>query len=297
MRKMTLVKTVVIYFTLIIAGCAGLAAGGSADKKTEKEVAEMGKTKTAAETFGKFSFTDPESGIVMGYRLFVPDNYSPSEKCPLVFFLHGAGESGSDNEAQLYANRGAAVWAEPEEQAKRPCFVLAPQNPLDPNADKLRPFGKNGWTSLLALGFDAPFSPEPALDTAYKILRQVMSEYGIDENRVYGTGLSMGAFGIFAMAVEHPHVFAALVSVCGGLNPGIAGFMADVPVWQFHAEDDPVVPVGFSRDTVKALQAAGGNPKYTEYPKGTLSVGNPHASWIPAYATGEMREWLFRQSK
>ncbi|TFG61769.1 MAG: hypothetical protein E4H36_09615, partial [Spirochaetales bacterium] len=243
----------------LTAGENRIAITASAGSKAAKSYTIIVKREIAVaviDRFQKLTFTDPGSGFVMGYRLFVPDNYDPAVKYPLVFFLHGAGESGSDNEAQLYANRGAVVWAEPEEQAKRPCFVLAPQNPLDPAADKFNPFGKKGWTSLMARGFEAPFAPEPALGTAYLILRQAMSLYSIDETRVYGTGLSMGAFGIFAMSTEYPGTFAALAAVCGGLNPGTAGLMKDVPVWLFHAEDDPVVPVRFSRDSVKALKAA-----------------------------------------
>ena len=98
--------------------------------------------------FRRLSFTDPATGVTMGYRLFVPDNYDPNRSYPLVMFLQVPGEGGSDDEIQLIANQGATVWAKPEEQAKRPSFVLAPQSNMDPTADKAaHRFGPIGYVT------------------------------------------------------------------------------------------------------------------------------------------------------
>jgi predicted peptidase len=246
--------------------------------------------------FKKLSFQDPGTGVTLGYRLFVPESPGPAGGYPLVLFLHGAGESGSDNEAQLTANQGATVWARPEEQARHPCVVLAPQNPKDPAATAAWDFGKNGWTSLMGHGFGQPFDPEPSLRAAYALLRKVMEQYPVDPRRVYATGLSMGGFGVYAMAAEHPGTFAAVVGICGGLDPSRAAALAGTPVWAFHAEEDPVVPVRFSRATVTALKQAGGNPRYTEYGPRVFFSPDAHVSWVPTYANREVRDWIFQQN-
>ncbi|MGD0725793.1 MAG: cadherin-like beta sandwich domain-containing protein [Spirochaetia bacterium] len=246
--------------------------------------------------FLELSFVDPSTGITMGYRLFVPDGYDPSKPCPLVLFLHGAGEMGSDNEIQLVANQGATVWAKPELQARHPCFVLAPQCPMDPSAEPARfRYGKKGWTSLIPLGFADPYKPLPELETAFDILKSVSGKYRIDGDRIYCTGLSMGGFGTWAMAVAHPETFAALVVIAGGGDPDALATVAQIPSWIFHAVKDPMVSVSFSDNTVKALTKAGGKPRYTTYAEDAYLYPSAHLSWVPAYASAEMREWLFQQ--
>jgi predicted peptidase len=242
------------------------------------------------DTFKKMTYRDPGTGMTMGYRLFVPPGYDRTKSYPLVFFLHGAGESGNDNEMQLTANQGATIWAKPPEQARHPCFVLAPQNPLGDS-------GRKGWTTLIRLGFGDPFRPEPALATAFAVLQRVMADYNVDRKRVYATGLSMGGFGVFAMNVDHPDTFAAVVGICGGLDPARAAALANKQIWVFHASKDPIVDVRFSRETVKALKEAGGNPRYTEYGAEAYLAPTAHQSWVPAYASAELRDWLFQQSR
>ncbi len=249
------------------------------------------------DSFKKLNFHDPATGVTMGYRLFVPEGYDSTKSYPLVLFLHGAGESGSDNEIHLTASQGATVWAKPQEQARHPCFVLAPQNPKDPEAASPDNFGRMGWTTLMRWGFTAPYKPEPALETAFAILELVMADYSVDRNRVYATGLSMGCFGVFAMNVSHPDTFAAIVGICGGLDPAKAAVLANKLIWVFHATEDPSVEVRFSRETIRTLKEAGGKPRYTEYGKEVYIAPTRHQSWVPTYASSEMRDWLFEQSK
>jgi predicted peptidase len=248
--------------------------------------------------FQKLSFADPSTGITMGYRLFVPEGCDPSKSYPLVLFLHGAGEMGSDNEIQLVANQGATAWAKPDLQAAHPCFVLAPQCPMDPAAQPAKfNHGKQGWTSLIPLGFADPYKPRPELETAFDMLRSVRDKYSIDGNRIYCTGLSMGGFGTWAMAIAHPDTFAALVVIAGGGDPAALAAVAHIPSWIFHAARDPMVSVRFSDNTVTALTRAGGKPTYTRYSEDVYFYPSAHASWIPAYAGADMKEWLFQQSR
>jgi len=169
---------------------------------------------------------------------------------------------------------------------------------MDPSADKaLNRYGNIGWTSLMLYGLEKPFEPQDQLVTAYNILQKVKGEYNIDRKRIYITGLSMGGFGTFSLAIAHPTEFAALVPICGGGDPAKLASISKIPIWIFHAQEDPVIPVHMSRDSVKALEDAGGTPKYTEYPAGTYFFPSAHYSWVPAYANTEMRDWLFNQSR
>jgi len=229
----------------------------------------------------------------MAYGLFVPDNYDPSQSYPLVFFLHGNGERGSDGKLHLTGNEGATVWAKPELQAKHPAFVLAPQSPIQ-NPDKDGNNRDGVWTNP----GDNPYTPTKNLDTAYHILQKVMSEYKIDNDRIYSTGISMGGFGTWAINIQHPDLFAAMVPVAAYGDPVGAGqVLANKPIWQFTAEADPVIAVDLVRATIKGVRDAGGNPKYTEYPKSAFFFPVAHFSWVPAYADAEMKEWMFAQSK
>jgi len=240
--------------------------------------------------FLKASYTDTATGITMGYRLFVPADYGSTRSYPLVLFLDGAGGRGNDNEVQLTGTQGATVWAKPEEQAKHSCLVLAPQCPSDHT-------GQTGWTSLMSKGPSDPYKPRPELETAYHILQDVVSKYNVDKNRVYCTGLSMGGFGTWAIAILHPDTFAALVEESGGGDPANIAKVAQLPVWIFHSVKDLTIPISFAKSTVSALMKAGGKPKYTEYADDTSFYPNAHFAWVPAYANAEMRDWLFQQSK
>jgi len=221
------------------------------------------------------------------YGLALPDNYDHAKEYPLVLYLHGAGERGNNNLVNIPANKGSILWAEDSLQAENPCFVLAPQCPTD-----------SSWTGILADG--GPFEPTVHLEMVHELLMELLNEYSIDKNRLYCTGLSMGGFGTWALNISYPETFAAMVPICGGGDPEQAEFLADKPIWNFHAEDDAVVDVSYSRDMVNALKNAGSNVIYTEYDIGVVSpplAPFPHFTWVPAYNDKKMIEWLFTQEK
>lgn len=225
----------------------------------------------------------------MPYRLYVPENYNPTKSYPLVLFLHGGGERGNDNEKQLIANDGAVIWAAPENQAKHPAFVLAPQ---------ARNVPSGGFTvtrdSDNNINLSKVFEVSEDLKIAYEVLQHVRNKYNIDSNRLYSTGLSQGGFGTFNINLEHPDLFAAMVPIAGGADPAKAHLLTYKPIWAFHGEDDSVIPVLYSRNIINAIKYAGGNPIYTEYPE---EMKYDHASWVPAYENEEMIEWVFQQVK
>src|SRR5205085_8420633 len=117
---------------------------------------------------------------------------------------------------------------------------------------------------------------------ALDILAEVTKEYRVDPERIYLTGLSMGGYGAWHMAIQDPSRWAAIVPVCGGGNPKQVEKIKDIPCWCFHGAADKTVPPARSREMIEALKAVGAHPRYTEYP------GVGHNSWDRAYATPEL---------
>lgn len=253
-----------------------------------------------ASKFLRFQFVDGETKRTMCYRLFVPEGYDGTRSYPLVMFLHGAFDMGTDNERQLLGTQGATIWAKPEEQARHPAFVLAPQCPHDLAISETAflngKWGKRGWTTEMSLGMSSPYAGQPDLDMAYKVLESVLGMYNVDRQRIYCTGLSMGGFGTMAMATAHPDTFAALVEIAGGGDPKELARIANIPVWIFHADKD-IISVKFAKAAFDTLSAAGGSPKFTKYPPELYFYPSAHYSWVPAYADANMREWLFNQHR
>lgn len=216
------------------------------------------------------------NGKEMPYRLFIPKSYDKQQKYPAVIWLHGIDAVGNDNRKQIsdYNYAGSNVWTYPNNQEKYPSFVIAPQLPQGAV-----------WATPLTR------SPTEELLRVVDILRVVQREYSIDENRIYLVGQSLGGFGTWSLLGARPELFAAAVPVCGGGNVTKAKEIAKVPIWAYHAVDDPIVLVFESKAMVTAVQKAGGNIKYIEY-KGGL-----HNAWDRAFHDPEMIEWLFSQSR
>ncbi|WP_424518991.1 prolyl oligopeptidase family serine peptidase [Rubrivirga sp.] len=199
------------------------------------------------------SWTDSASGQA---AVVLPEGYGDLDRqWPLLIFLHGAGERGSD--LDLAVTHGPIK--ERRQGRDLPFVIVAPQVPEG-----------GRWT----VGRVAA-----ALDAA-------METYRIDESRVYITGLSMGGFGTWEAIERMPERFAAAVAICGGGNPIGLAAARDVPVWAFHGDADTVVPLAASAWMVRTLEAAGGDVRFTVYP------GVGHDSWSETYANPEVYEWL-----
>ncbi len=224
---------------------------------------------------------------VMPYRLFIPA-VEPGKTYPLVIFLHGAGGRGDDNVKQYTGgNRfGTHIWAMPQNQAKYPCFILAPQTEAawyahDGHGGRMAPNPEEPGTGLTAVAA-----------TVIEIIDQLTADYPIDRDRLILTGQSMGGGGTWYLLSRRPHMFAAAVPVCGvWTERTLAAEIAHVPVWVFHGNQDQSVPVARSRGMVQALQAAGGSVAYTEYP------GVGHASWNFAYTEPVLVPWAMSQRR
>jgi predicted peptidase len=221
------------------------------------------------------------------FQVFVPREYRGSIQWPIILALHGGGERGSDGLTQTDVGLGRAIRRHADHF---PAIVVFPQAPTGDTP---------GWQSFGAR-------------IALAALDKTMTEFAIDKSRVYLTGLSMGGNGSWYLAYHHPDRFAAVVVVCGRvserrsstgavLSPSIASDSAadpftpvaqrirQLPIWIFHGDADPVVPVAESRGMAEALQKVGTNVQYTELP----NVG--HNAWDPAYDRADLFNWMFKQ--
>ena len=234
-----------------------------------------------------------KDGTEIEYNLYVPSDYDASKKYPVVFVLHGGGQRTQPTDMILKRYQMATVWAKDSEKGHNQCIVLAPQCATkDANEN---------WTTLQKYRngeADNAFGAMPKLNAAYNLLLKVMDEYSVDKNKVYMTGLSAGGFATYTLAIAHPETFAAIAPDAAGADPTKVSVLKDIPMWIFHAADDPTVkPDEYLYPTLEALDKAGVEYKSTIYKPGTVFGSSAHFSWVPMYATQEFRDWMFAQSK
>ncbi len=240
-----------------------------------------------APQFEKKTFT-AKSGDEMRYRVLYPENYDASDgkKYPLVLFLHGAGERGTDNDKQLA--HGSGQFLNPVNREKYPAIVLFPQCPSELYwALDSRP--ANGLEN-------ENFPQNPPLSKAFACVKELLDQFiaggQVDTRRIYVVGLSMGGMGTYDMAARYPDLFAAAVPICGGIYPERLALAAKKVKFRiFHGDADDVVPVNNSREIYTYLKNAGADVEYIEFP------GCNHGSWNPAFNRPDFMEWLFKQKK
>jgi len=205
------------------------------------------------------------------YLLYLPPDYKPSgdKRWPLMLFLHGAGERGSD--VQRAAIHGPVSLV--KQGTNFPFVIVAPQCP-----------DGQIWEN------------EPLL----QLLDAMEKKYAVDTKRVYLTGLSMGGYGTWKLGLAYPDKFAAIVPICGGCNMidvilgprDKASAFKSLPSWAFHGAKDDVVPLSESERVVEGLKKGGVKEvKFTVYPEAK------HDSWKEAYKTPELYEWMLSKSR
>ncbi|HEV3204136.1 MAG TPA: prolyl oligopeptidase family serine peptidase [Gemmataceae bacterium] len=202
-------------------------------------------------------------GTEAKYVLFVPHDYKADKAFPLILFLHGAGETGTDGQKPVKVGLGPVI---KKEEKTFGFIAVFPQSQ------------KRTWQADSVDG-----------KRAIKILDEVIKEYKVDTKPIYITGLSMGGYGTWSMALKYPDRWAAIVPICGGGDATQAAKIKHIPCWCFHGDMDKAVPVERSRKMIEALKDAGASPQYTEYP------GVGHNSWDKAYGTPQLFEWLLMQ--
>lgn len=202
--------------------------------------------------------------VKFDYLVYRPAGYDRENdtKWPLLLFLHGAGERG--NNIELIKKHGMPKVL--EDKTDFPFVVVSPQCP------------ENSWWTL-------------QLHNLTVFIDNITEQYRIDKNRIYLTGMSMGGYGTWHLAMACPEKFAAIAPICGGGMSWNAQVLKDVPVWAFHGAKDLVVPFAESENMVNALIKCGGNVKFSIYPEAE------HDSWTETYDNPKLYEWFALQSK
>jgi dipeptidyl aminopeptidase/acylaminoacyl peptidase len=240
---------------LLAFSCGSLAALGADDRAAKEQKPKTGQhaqhmTRVITKT------------VEVDYLLYLPPDYNKDvqKQWPMILFLHGMGERGSNLE-KVKAHGPPRHIAQGQDY---PFVIVSPQCPDD------------AWWDV---------------DVLLALLDAVTESIRVDRNRVYLTGLSMGGYGTWALAARQPERFAAVAPVCGGGKVAAAPRFKELPVWAFHGERDRLVPPEKSREMVDAINKAGGNAKLTVYPE----VG--HDSWTQTYENPELYNWLLRHRR
>jgi predicted peptidase len=258
--------------SLLLGGCMLFAGVQQAEGQTRTETGFLNRTVEL-------------KGQTFRYQVYVPADYAVSQRWPVILFLHGAGERGTDGLVQTQVGLAPAIRG----NARRwPAIAIFPQVPPD-----------SMWTGVPA-------------EAAMLALERTMKEYAADPDRVYLTGLSMGGNGSFYLAYRYPEKFAAVVPICGWVTPfsehwhpvdvvapgdeatafeRLAQKLAKTSVWIFHGEEDGVVPAEQSRKAAAAIMAVNQAAKFSEVP------GTGHNSWDNAYGSTGLSTWLFAQKR
>lgn len=251
----------------------------------------------------------------MDYSLFIPDDYDPSKKYPLLLFIPDAGCIGENPRIALEQGIGATIWVTEEEQKKHPCFVVAPEH------NKEFPItNDNYWAT-------------DDIDTIKQICDEVQKEYSIDENRIYTTGQSMGCMSSFELLIRNPDYFAAALPVAGHWGAEPSAKLWTQNVWFFMSEDDKgaagffpkltaemdkigakyaVYEIDANQPTAKLseeiakMENDGCTFRITKFTAGSImrpdqpdrtDGGGHNGTWHLVYQIESPRDWLFRQVK
>lgn len=234
------------------------AAGFSITPETTKTIDSRTSAVSLLRSF-KGTFTRPVSA---NYLVFLPRAYSsrPRDRWPLILFLHGSGERGTD--LKKLSNDGPAMMAHRDPDF--PFIVVSPQCPED-----------DWWNN----------------DVLISLLNEVQRKYRVDLTRVYLTGLSMGGYGTWALATEYPDRFAAIAPISGAGYSDCANRLTKLPIWVFHGAKDKLVPPSEAQDMFDTIKKAGGDIKLTMYP----DAG--HNAWTRTYQNPDFYAWLLQQTR
>lgn len=204
------------------------------------------------------TFQKKYPGLNSKYLLYLPKEYdeNSAKRWPFIFFLHGAGERGNNLNRVLTQGLPKLLYRHADDF---PFIVASPQCT-----------GTTRWAS----------------STLNAALDEIVKTYKTDTDRIYLTGLSMGGFGTWALAIAQPSKFAAIAPICGGGDVSKVCAIKDLPVWTFHGVEDDIVPIEYTEMMVEALEKCGGKVLFTVYPK----VG--HDSWTQTYNNPQLYDWF-----
>lgn len=220
------------------------------------------------------------------FCLYIPSQYEAGKTYPMMVYLHGAGERGTDNILQTGNASPIPYLTDIEYYRQHPCIILAPQCPED-----------EWWVDVLYEEERSNYSIDettinPYLQKAMELIDKVVKEFPVDTDRIYVSGVSMGGYASWDAIERFPDKFAAAVILCGGGDPSAANRIKGVPIRFFHGAKDDEVPVETSRQMNEALIEAGARDAvYKEYD----DIG--HWIWMVVWEEDGLLDWIFEQSK
>lgn len=250
-----------------------------------------------ADKFRQEEFISPYTGQALPYNIYLPEDYNPSEKYPLVLFIHDAGVASGPVTHTLYQGNGATSWAEPEAQARHKCIVVAPEYPF--------------------IIVDDNWNYSHHLDATIALLKELQTKYSIDADRIYTTGQSMGCMSSIVLMLKEPDMFAGALLVAGKWNPSLMGPLDKQNIWIISCEGDAssntlqgeavakwreqgskvteatwdmTLPAAQLSEEANKMRAEGNHLLFTH-----LTGGNHRATWFVAYGIEGVQDWLFEQ--
>ena len=209
--------------------------------------------------------------VTAEYLIYLPKDYNARSKTrwPLILFLHGAGERGT-NLSKVAAHGPPKLVKQARDL---PFIIVSPQCPAGQRWDN---------------------------DVLLALLDEVEGKYNTDKSRVYLTGLSMGGYGTWSLGLSHPERFAAIAPICGGgdlialllADPKKAAVLKSLGVWAFHGGKDPVVPLAESERMIDTLKRTGcKDVELTVYPEAQ------HDSWTETYNNPRLYDWFLAHQR
>lgn len=250
-----------------------------------------------ADDFKQLTFTDTLTGVTLRYNLYIPKGYDATQPMPMVLFMHDASGANQEDRYTLLQGNGATVWTSDEEQAKHPCFVVAPQ-----------------YDEIVV---DDSFKASASAEATIHLIEYLKNQYAIDGSRIYTTGQSMGCMLSYLLMSTHPDLFAAGYLVAGQWDARVIAPMATKPLWLVSCTGDekstagaetalsiwrdagaktaralwPLIETDSAREqATAALRAQNATIRFTQ-----LQGGFHNATWRVAYTFEGIRDWLFSQ--
>lgn len=272
---------------------------GKTYKSSDTPITSTAEKCLVADDFRQEEFVSPYTGQTLPYNIYLPEDYNPDEKYPLVLFIHDAGVASGPVTQTLYQGNGATSWAEPEAQARNKCIVVAPEYPV--------------------VTVDDNWNYSHHLDTTVELLKDLQTRYPIDPERIYTTGQSMGCMSSIVLMLKEPDLFAGALLVAGKWNPALMGPLDKQNIWIISCEGDAssntlqgeavelwrsqgstvteatwdmTLPQEKLSGEADKMIAEGNHLLFTH-----LTGGNHRATWFVSYGIEGVQDWLFSQRK
>lgn len=230
-----------------------------------------------------------QNGDTLPFRVLLPNGYDAAKKYPVIFFLHGRGESGNDNEKQLI--HGANLFLNDSVRNAFPAIVIFPQCSDKSYWSNVHTIAQGNQNGKRAFYFVPDGPPSTDMQLLLGLVDHVLAHYGVNKQQVYAMGLSMGGMGTFELVRRKPKTFAAAVPICGGAHEATARDIRKTAWWIFHGAKDDVVLPKYSEVMAAALKKQKANVRFTLYPNAN------HNSWDSAFAEKDLLPWLFAQRR